>query len=212
MIEGAQSKRNVSNYDHRLNIEDQFATRRDFLTRCGMGMGAVAFADLLGGQARASNAMSAKASPGGGKAKHVIHLFMNGGPSHVDTFDPKPALAKHDGKELPMPMLRTERRTGAAMASPFAFKKYGQSGIEVSDLFPQGAESIDDLCVVRSMHADVPNHEPGLLLMHSGNIQPVRPSMGSWMSYGLGSENKNLPSFVCLCPGLPVVGPQLWSN
>jgi hypothetical protein len=120
------------------------------------------------------------------KAKRVIHIFANGGPSHVDTFDPKPALARLHGQALPMSNLATERRTGAAFQSPFAFKKYGQSGIEVSELFPHVAEHIDDIAVIRSMHADVPNHEPSLLLMNCGEARLPRPSMGSWLTYGLG--------------------------
>jgi hypothetical protein len=98
------------------------------------------------------------------------------------------------------------------MKSPFKFNKCGQSGVEVSEIFPEIGKCIDDICVIRSMHTDVPNHEPALLMMTSGNLQPIRPSMGSWLSYGLGTENQNLPGFVVLCPGKPVVGPQLWSN
>ena len=98
------------------------------------------------------------------------------------------------------------------MKSPFKFKKYGQSGIEVSELFPEVGKCIDDICVIRSMHTDIPNHEPGLLLMTCGNTQAIRPSMGSWLTYGLGTENQNLPGFVVMCPGKPVVGPALWSN
>src|SRR5262249_3874525 len=125
-----------------------------------------------------------------GKAKRVIHLFMNGGPSHVDTFDPKPALARSVGQLLPRPNLRTERLTGAAFPSAFRFQRHGKSGIEVSELFPKVAESIDDICVIRSLHADVPNHEPSLLLMNCGDARLVRPSLGSWVTYGLGSENQ----------------------
>jgi hypothetical protein len=168
---------------HRPSLHDRILTRRDFLHRCGMGMGALAFSSLLGqagffgGNAQAGvsdlNPLAPKAPPLPGKAKRVIHLFMNGGPSQVDTFDPKPALAKYDGQPLPGPNLATERKTGAALASPFAFKKYGQSGIEVSDLFAKTAESIDDMCVIRSMYADVPNHEPSLMLMNCGELGVV---------------------------------------
>ncbi len=98
------------------------------------------------------------------------------------------------------------------MKSPFKFSKYGQSGIEVSEIFPEVGSCIDDICVIRSMHTNIPNHEPGLLLMTCGNTQAIRPSMGSWLTYGLGTENQNLPGFVVLCPGKPVVGPALWSN
>ena len=147
------------------------------------------------------------------RAKQVVHLFMNGGPSHVDTFDPKPLLDRYHGKPLPRPNLRTERKTGAAMRSPFAFRKYGQSGIEVSELFAQTAQHIDDICVIRSMHADVPNHEPSLMLMNCGDGRLQRPSMGSWVTYGLGSENQNLPGFIAMCPGgYPIVATQNWRS
>ncbi|MDB4378060.1 DUF1501 domain-containing protein, partial [Akkermansiaceae bacterium] len=145
-----------------------------------------------------------------GKAKAVIHLFMNGGPSQVDTFDPKPELDKYDGKKIPLD-LSTERPTGAAMKSPFAFKKYGESGLEVSELFPRVGACADDLCVIRSMHADVPNHEPSLLLMNCGDSRLSRPSVGSWVTYGLGTENQNLPGFVSMCPGgYPISRTQNW--
>jgi hypothetical protein len=140
----------------------------------------------------------------------VIFLFMNGGPSHVDTFDPKPALEKYSGQK-PTGNLFRAAQAGFA-PSPFCFQPHGQSGVVLSELFPRLSECADNLCVVRSMHTDIPNHEPGLLIMHSGVQQPVRPSMGSWISYGLGNENENLPSFVVLAPRHPVVGPQLWSS
>jgi hypothetical protein len=146
-----------------------------------------------------------------GRAKRVIHLFMNGGPSHLDTFDPKPSLAKYAGKPLPRENLRTERKTGAAFPSPFKFQKYGESGIEVSEIFQHTARHIDEIAVVRSMHADVPNHEPSLLLMNCGESRLVRPSMGSWVTYGLGTENQNLPGFVAMCPGgYPITETQNW--
>jgi hypothetical protein len=152
-----------------------------------------------------------KAPPFAAKAKHVIHLFMNGGPSHVDTFDPKPALKKYAGKPLPMAYLATERKTGAAMPSPFKFQKYGKSGIEVSELFPSVGKLIDEVCVIRSMHADVPNHEPSLLLMNCGDGRLIRPSLGSWLVYGLGTENQNLPAFIAMCPGgYPIQESQNW--
>jgi hypothetical protein len=138
---------------------------------------------------------------------------MNGGPSHVDTFDPKPLLAKYHGKALPTSNLRTERKTGAAMRSPFAFRKYGESGIEVSELFAVTARHIDSMCVIRSMHAEVPNHEPSLMLMNCGDGRLPRPSMGAWITYGLGSENQNLPGFVAMCPGgYPIVATQNWRS
>ena len=135
---------------------------------------------------------------------------MNGAPSHVDTFDPKPALKKHEG-EKPTGKLFKAAKAGFK-PSPFKFSAHGESGVVMSELFPRLAQHADDLCVLRGMHTDVPNHEPGLLLLHCGNQQPIRPSLGSWASYGLGTENENLPSFVVLCPGRPVVGPFLWAN
>jgi len=192
-------------------------TRRNFLQRSGMGLGWLSLAPLLqaevaGGAATADiNPLAAKKPHFAPKAKHVIHLFMNGGPSHVDTFDPKPLLKKYAGKLLPQPNLRTERKTGAAYPSPFKFKKYGESGIEVSEIFSHTARHIDDIAVIRSMHADVPNHEPSLLLMNTGHGQMVRPSMGSWVTYGLGTENQNLPAFIAMCPGgYPIIGAQNW--
>src|SRR5262249_33504439 len=144
--------------------------------------------------------------------RRLVHLFMNGGPSHVDTFDPKPKLAEYHGKPLSVPNLRTERKTAGALRSPFAFKRHGQSGLEVSELFERTAAAhADDLCVIRSMHADVPNHEPSLMLMNCGDGRLPRPSMGAWLTYGLGSVNQNLPGFIAMCPGgLPIVGPQNW--
>ncbi len=137
---------------------------------------------------------------------------MNGGPSQVDTFDPKPALTRHNGQRPPTANRSTERATAGLMMSPFRFRRHGQSGLEISEIFPQVARHADDLCVIRSMYTNVPNHEPSLLMMTCGDTQPVRPSFGSWLTYGLGTENQNLPGFVVLCPGHPVVGPALWSN
>jgi hypothetical protein len=147
------------------------------------------------------------------KAKHVIHIFLNGGPSHVDTFDPKPALAKYAGKNLPVENLRTERKTGAAMPSPYKFSQYGESGLEVSEIFSHTAQHADDLAVIRSMFAEVPNHEPSLSLMNCGASTVVRPSMGSWVTYGLGTENQNLPGYVAMCPGgYPIKEQQNWQS
>ena len=192
-------------------------TRREALTRCGTGIGLMALAGVMADDARAAlpstDPLAPKPGHFKGKAKHVVHLFMNGGPSQVDTFDPKPALEKYHGKPLPTANLRTERKTGVAMRSPFAFKKYGQSGIEVSDLFAETAAHIDDMCVIRSMYADVPNHEPSLMLMNCGDGRLPRPSFGSWVTYGLGSENRNLPGFVVMCPGgYPIVTTQNWRS
>ena len=187
-------------------------TRREMLQRVGTGLGTLGLAGILA-EAQGANPLAPKGPLYRAKAKRVIHLFMNGGPSQVDTFDPKPALIKHNGQKAPANAHRkTERGTNALMQSPFKFAKHGQSGVEVSEIFPNIAKHIDDICVIRSMHTDVPNHEPSLLMMTCGNSQPVRPSMGSWLLYGLGAENQNLPGFVVMCPGKPVVGPQLWSS
>ena len=195
-------------------------SRRDMLNRCGVGMGMLGLQALLGDsgllaaetKVDSANPLAPKAPHFAPKAKRVIHLFANGGPSQVDTFDPKPALAKYAGKALPL-TLRTERKTGAAFPSPFKFQKYGKSGLEVSEIFAKTAEHIDDICVIRSMHADVPNHEPSFLLMNTGESRLVRPSMGSWVTYGLGTENQNLPAYVSMCPGgMPLLESQNWQS
>jgi len=197
-------------------------TRRQAIQRLGGGFGAVGLADLLAHNRKGLladapssptlNPLAPKVSHFAPKAKRVIYLFMNGGPSQVDTFDPKPLLEKYSGKRPPGAELKTERKTGGLLPSPFKFNRCGESGIEVSEIFPHISRHIDDICVIRSMHTAIPNHEPALLMMNSGEVQPTRPSMGSWLVYGLGSENQNLPGFVALCPGIPVFGPQLWSN
>lgn len=194
-----------------MSQRDLFTTRRDMLRQCGMGMGSVALTSMLA-PAADLNPLSPKPAPLPFKAKRVIHLFMNGGCSHVDTFDPKPELQKYAGKAIPI-TLKTERRTGAAFPSQFAYKHYGKSGIEVSDAFPLVGGCVDDLCVIRSMHTDIPNHEPSLMMMNCGDVRQVRPSFGSWLTYGLGSENENLPGFIVLCPdGLPTQGNQNWRS
>jgi Protein of unknown function (DUF1501) len=144
------------------------------------------------------------------KARHMIHIYLNGGPSQVDTFDPKPLLKRYEGKMLPQGNLTTERKTGTALPSPFKFKKYGESGIEVSDIFGRTAEHVDDICVIRSMQANTPNHEQSMRLMNCGDERLSRPSMGAWLTYGLGTENQNLPGFIAMCPGLPVADVSNW--
>src|SRR3989442_32181 len=207
---------------HPINPEHLALTRREFLCRCGMGMGALSLTSLFGGfeflnSAQANEAYTSPLAPKHphfpGTAKRVIHIFANGGPSHVDTFDPKPSLDKYAGKLLPMENLKTERKTGAAFPSPYKFNKHGKSGIEVSEIFPTVAESVDEMAIIRSMHADVPNHEPSLMLMNCGEARQVRPSMGSWVTYGLGSENQNLPGFIPMCPGgYPIQESQNWQS
>jgi hypothetical protein len=188
-------------------------TRRDYLRKMGTGFGMLGFADLMRATTLAhASPLAPKAPHFAPKAKRVIFLFLNGGPSQVDTFDPKPMLAKYSHQPMPSGNLKTERKTGNLLPSPFAFRKHGQSGIEVSEIFPELGARVDDCCIIRSMYTDRPNHEPSLFLMNCGDKFPGRPSMGSWLTYGLGSENQNLPGYVVLCPGLPVVGPQLWSS
>jgi len=199
-------------------MNSSFTSRRDFLTRTGMGMGALGLSPFLS-SLQAGNRDLNPLAPGKthfpARAKRVIHIFANGGPSQVDSFDYKPELEKYHGKEIPGEHLRTERKTGTLMKSPFQFSQHGQSGIWASDLFPKVAEQIDDLCIINSMYANVPNHEPSLMLMNTGaeRVNLVRPSMGSWINYGLGSENENLPGFVSLCPGgVPIVETQNWRS
>jgi hypothetical protein len=182
-------------------IHPGLLTRREWLRRAGAGFGLLGLAGTLSAAGRPHFRA---------RARRVIFLFMNGGPSHVDTFDPKPALAKHEG-EKPGAEFGRNAKLGY-MPSPFAFRPHGRGGVVMSELFPQLSRCADDLCVIRSMYTDIPNHEPALLLMHSGHQQPTRPSMGSWVSYGLGCESQELPAFVVLTPGRPVVGPQLWSS
>ena len=186
-------------------------SRRRMLTQSGAGFGWLGLAATLAEEQQLTaapdiesrNPLAPKRPHFKPQAKRIIFLFMNGGPSHVDTFDPKPELVNQEGKKGP---------GGKWMPSPFKFSRHGQSGLAVSDLYPHVARCIDDVCVVRSMYTSTPNHEPGLFMMNSGIQQPLRPSIGSWLNYGLGTENQNLPGFVVLCPGKPVVGPALWSN
>lgn len=193
-------------------------TRRESLVRMGTGMGMIGLAGLLAAEdVRASEAdhlspLAPKRPPFPAKAKHVIHIYLNGGPSQVDTFDPKPALAKYAGERLPAGNLTTERHTGAALPSAFKFQKYGQSGIEVSEIFAKTAAHVDDLCFIRSMHANTPNHEQSMRLMNCGDERLSRPSMGAWLTYGLGTENQNLPGFIAMCPGLPVADVSNWRS
>jgi hypothetical protein len=147
------------------------------------------------------------------RAKRVIFLFMSGGPSHVDTFDPKPRLSRETGMPLPFAKPQLERtKTGNLLGSPFSYKRYGRSGIEVSELFPHVGECVDELCVIRSMFADNINHNGACLQMNTGEQAFSRPSLGSWLLYGLGTENQNLPGFVVISPAQPAQGAPLWSS
>ena len=187
---------------------DRKISRRSLISSLCGGFGAMTLADLLA----APQAKAATLRPVGtdfpAKAKHVISLFMTGGPSQLDMFDPKPGLAKWEGKRPDQVDLRTERKTGGLLPSPFEFKKYGRGGIDISELLPNIAKCADDLCVVKSVYSFIANHEPSRNLYFTGSIISFRPSMGSWVTYGLGSENQNLPSFVALSPG----GGSLFSN
>ncbi len=186
-------------------------TRREALKLVGAGFGSVGLAGMLQGAA-ISDPLAPKPPHFPAKAKNVIFLFLNGGISQVDTFDPKPMLTKHDGEPMPGPKIKTDRASGNMMRSPFSFRKYGQSGIEVSEIFPKIGAMIDNFCVIRSTYTDIGNHPAGLLMMNSGHTQIGRPAMGSWLTYGLGTENRDLPGFMVLCPGYPTHGAELWSS
>jgi len=193
-------------------------TRRECVQALGGGLGGCFLAGML------QSSLSGATTEGGAgkielgkphfppKAKRVIHLFMNGGPFQADLFDPKPDLNQYAGQRPAEVDLRTERETGGLMPVPFAFKNCGESGLPMSELIPHLQERADDLCVLRSCHTDNPNHGPALFMMNNGTITPVRPSMGAWMTYGLGTENKDLPGYVVLCPGRPVRFSELWTN
>ncbi len=193
------------------DIGDYFLTRRQFLNRVGLGLGALGAATFLGptdlfgatastGLAHTGNPLAPKLPHFPGKAKAIIHIFAQGAPSHVDTWDPKPALARLDGKSL-------GTDGGVAMAPPFAFQRYGKSGLEVSDLFAKTATHADDLTVIRSMFTDIPAHDVATTFMNTGSVRITKPSLGSWVVYGLGSENQNLPGFISLRGNrLPVGG------
>jgi hypothetical protein len=192
-------------------------TRREALTKLGGGFGFVALSRMLNvSLAEAADPVSSgiiKQLHFKPRAKRVILLFMNGGVSHVDTFDPKPMLDKYDGKPTPGGPILTQRKTGNLMKSPFKFEKHGKSGIELSALWPHLGTVADDICVVRSMYADIPNHEPSLTMWNTGANFLGRPSMGSWITYGLGTMNDNLPGYVVLTPTEPLtIGSPLWSS
>ena len=198
-------------------------SRRDLLRSSANGFGMLALASLLGvdgAEAAVANAAKKPVNPLAAKppmfparAKRVIFLFMHGGPSQVDTFDPKPALTRDNGKPYPGEKPRVQfAQTGNLLKSPWEFKHYGQSGTEVSDLFPHVGGMVDDMCVIRSIHADNSAHGGALLQLHTGSDTFVRPSIGSWVTYGLGTENQNLPGFMTICPTLGHGGVQNWSS
>lgn len=192
-------------------------SRRALLQRSAVGFGSLALASLLGNESRAAEAsvdpLAAKQPHFPARAKRVIFLFMTGGPSQVDTFDPKPLLERDNGKPLPFDKPKVQfNSTTNILKSPWGFKQYGQSGMWVSDLFPKVAERVDDLCMINSMHGTNPAHGGALLKLHTGSDNFVRPSIGSWVSYGLGTENTNLPAFVTICPTLGHGGINNWSS
>jgi len=190
------------------------------MRKMGNGFGMMAFASLVNQSiARAGGVVSSDGQMGAAKLDHpakvkrVIFLFMNGGCSAVDSFDPKPALTKYDGQPMPGGGIKTERRTGELMRSPFEFKKYGKCGMDLSELWPNLGSVADDICWIRSVYTEIPNHEPACLMMNTGANQAGRPAIGSWITYGLGTENRSLPGFVVLCPTVPTtVGSPLWGN
>lgn len=195
--------------------------RRQALSMIGGGMGLVGLSTMLSKSLQAATEEEGGPSSGGAipklhfkpRAKRVIFLFMNGGVSHVDTFDPKPMLDKYNGQPMPGGAILTQRKTGTLMKSPFSFKKYGQSGMEFSELWPNVGGVADEICMIRSMYSEIPNHEPCITMMNTGANIIGRPSMGSWITYGLGIENQNLPGYVVLCPSQPLtIGSPLWSS
>ena len=189
-------------------------SRRTLLQQSAGGFGGLALSAMLAEQglkAAAANPLAAKKTHFAPRAKRVVFLFMKGGPSHVDTFDPKPLLQRDDGKPYPFKMPRvTFAETGKLLKSPWKFRQHGQSGLPVSELFPHVAQCVDELCVVRSLHGTNPAHGGALLKLHTGSDTQVRPSMGSWVVYGLGTENEDLPGFITICPTLAHGGVNNW--
>ena len=195
-------------------------TRRELLLEAGRGFGGIALASMLPSMLEAgpNNPLAPKPPHAPAKAKAVIHLFMHGGVSHVDTFDPKPELAKHSGKTISAEMargLKTNRIDFAKApmrGSPWQFHKHGQSGMEISELYPGIASKADEIALIRSCYGDAFDHAPGMYLRHSGSQFPGRPSLGSWVAYGLGSENQNLPAYVVMSDGAMKSGPSVYSS
>jgi hypothetical protein len=192
-------------------------SRRHLLGSVGTGLGMLALQGMLQADSvhrpRMDNPLSLRSPHFAPRAKHIIHIYLNGGPSQVDTWDPKPELTRWGGKKLPVVNLTTERETGFALPSPFRFDQYGDSGLWCSEVFRKTATwHADRLCVIRSMYANTPNHEQSMRLMNTGDERLPRPSYGAWLTYGLGCENHNLPGFVTLCPGLPVADSSNWRS
>ena len=202
-------------------MDSPLSSRRQLLKTTAVGFGHLALSALLDQNASASEAtarerhdpLDAKVAHIPARASRIVFLFMKGGPSHVDTFDPKPMLDRDHGKKLPFALPKiTFAEAGNLLKSPWKFRNYGQSGLPVSDLFPNVARHIDDLCILRSVHGTNPAHGGALLKLHTGSDQFVRPSLGSWVTYGLGTENQNLPAFVTICPTLAHGGVNNWGS
>lgn len=197
-------------------------TRRQWLNQTGAGFGSIALASLLRrdgyGADRSSSPLVAATPHYTPRIRSVIFLFMYGGPSHIDLFDPKPTLAKYDGQPIPVfkqdDVFMSGKTKNIAMKSPYKFSRFGQSGIEISETYPELAKHADKLCVIRSMHCESNNHGPAIFQMNSGSILAGKPSMGSWLTYGLGTEGENLPGYVVMLDyqGAPINGAMNWSN
>lgn len=196
-------------------------TRRTLLRNSAVGFGNLALMSLLASEKvnascfgnEQNSPLAAKQPHFAARAKRIVFLFMKGGPSHVDTFDPKPMLDRDHGKPLPFALPRvTFAAQGNLLKSPWKFSQHGQSGLPVSELFPHVAKHVDDLCILRSLHGTNPAHGGALLKLHTGSDQFVRPSMGAWVIYGLGTENENLPAFVTICPTLAHGGVNNWGS
>ncbi|MDX2178806.1 MAG: DUF1501 domain-containing protein [Bryobacteraceae bacterium] len=194
----------------------KFLTRRALLRQTACGFGTLGLTGMMAaaGPAKSANPLAVRPPHFAPKAKRVIFLFMHGGPSSIDTFDPKPKLAEMDGKPLPFkrPLTFAEGKMGGLMKSPWEFKQHGQSGIPVSSLFPHVASVVDDLCIVRSVVGDSVAHGGASLQLHTGSNTFTRPSMGSWVVYGLGSENQNLPGYITIKPSLAHGGAKNWAS
>jgi hypothetical protein len=199
-------------------MQHESINRRCMLKNSAVGFGSLALYAMLHKEASHGAETGARSSGAGPfhfapRAKRVIFLFMKGGPSHVDTFDYKPQLQKDDGKELPFDKPRVQfAATGDLLGSPWKFRQYGESGIHVSDLFPHVAQRVDDICFLNSLHGTNAAHGGALLKLHTGSDNFVRPSMGAWIHYGLGTENDNLPGFVTICPTLAHGGVKNWGS
>ncbi|WP_417382551.1 DUF1501 domain-containing protein [Gimesia sp.] len=195
------------------NLESRPLSRREMLRRSSAGFGSLALAALLGNESQAARNKPRQTPHFTPKAKRVIFLFMHGGPSHMDTFDYKPQLQKDSGKPLPFDKPQVfSAQTGNLLGSPWKFKQHGESGAWVSELFPHVAGCVDDLCIVNSMYGSNSRHGGALLELHTGSDTFIRPSMGSWITYGLGSENRDLPGFITVCPTLTHGGVNAYSS